>query len=75
MLSPYKAPGPDQIPNVVITKCVDALIDHIFYIYRAVLEVKVYHLAWHEILTLVLCKIGKPDYNVAKHINLLASSI
>ena len=65
-LSPYKAPGPDQIPNVVLTKCVDALIDHIFYIYRAVLELKVYHPAWLEILTLVLRKIGKPDYNVAK---------
>ena len=66
MLSPYKAPGLDEIPNIVLTKCVDALIDHIFYIYRAVLELKVYHPAWLEILTLFLHKIGKPDYNVAK---------
>ena len=34
-LSPYTAPGSNQIPNIVLMICVDALIDHIFYIYRA----------------------------------------
>jgi hypothetical protein len=47
-------------------KCVNALIDHIFFIYRAVFELKVYHPAWLESLTLVLHKIGKTDYDVAK---------
>ena len=65
-LSPYKAPGPDGIPNVVLTKCADVLIDHIYYIYRAVLELEVYHPAWLESLTLVLRKIGKTNYDVAK---------
>ena len=65
-LSLYKAPGPDGIPNVVLTKCADALIDHIYYIYRAVFELKVYHHAWLKSLTLVLRKIGKTNYDVAK---------
>ena len=43
MLSPYKVPGPDKIPNVMLMKCVDALIDHLFYIFRAVFKLKVYH--------------------------------
>src|ERR1700691_860081 len=66
MLSPYKALGGDGILNVVLIKCVDTLIDHIFYIYRAVFELKVYHPAWLESLTLVLHKIGKTNYDVAK---------
>jgi hypothetical protein len=65
-LSPYKVPGPDSIPNVVLTNCADALINHIYYIYRAVFELKVYHHAWLESLTLVLRKIGKTNYDVAK---------
>ena len=65
-LSPYKAPGQDGIPNVVLIKCIDALVDHIFFIYRAVFELKVYHPAWLESLTLVLRKIGKSSYDVAK---------
>ena len=31
-LSPYKAPGPDQIPNVVLIKCCNSIIDHLFYV-------------------------------------------
>jgi hypothetical protein len=65
-LSPYKAPGPDKIPNVVLMKCIDALIDHLFFIFRAVLELKVYHPMWLESITLVLRKIGKSYYDVAK---------
>ena len=65
-LSPYKAPGPDKIPNVVLMKCVDALIDHLFFIFRAVLELKVYHPRWRESTTVVLRKIGKTSYDVAK---------
>jgi len=64
--SPYKAPGQDKIPNVVYMKCMDALIDHIFFIYRAIFELNTYHPRWLESLTLVLRKIGKTDYNIAK---------
>ena len=65
-LSPYKAPRPDQIPNVVLIKCCNTIIDHLFYIFKAVIEVNVYHPRWLELTTLVLRKIGKPSYNVAK---------
>ena len=65
-LSPYKAPGPDKIPNVVLMKCVKALIDHLFYIFRAVFELLVYQPRWLKSTTLVLHKIGKTAYDVAK---------
>ena len=64
--SPYKAPGPDKIPNIVLMKCSDALINHFFYIFRAVFKLKVYHPSWLESITLVLQKIGKTSYDVAK---------
>ena len=53
-LSPYKAPVPDKIPNIVLIKCVAVLIDHLLFIFRAVLELKVYHPRWHESTTVVL---------------------
>ena len=65
-LSPYKAPGPDKIPNVVLMKCVESLIDHLFFIFRAVFELTVYYPRWRESITLVLRKIGKTTYDVAK---------
>jgi hypothetical protein len=35
-LKPYKAPGPDGIPNVVLTKCADILEDRLWHIYSAI---------------------------------------
>ena len=40
-LSHYRVPGADKIPNMVLMKCVEALIDHLFFIFRAVLKLKV----------------------------------
>ena len=65
-LSPYKAPGPDKIPNIVLIKCCDTLIDHLFFIFKAVFEFNTYHPRWLESVTLVLCKISKTSYDVAK---------
>jgi len=65
-LKPYKAPGPDGIPNIILMKCINVIIDHLFYIYRASLEFAFYHDYWLTSLTLVLCKPGKPAYDVAK---------
>jgi hypothetical protein len=61
-LSPYKAPGPDKIPNIVLMKCMDAPIDNLFFIFRAVFELKVYHPNFLKSITLVLHKIGKTTY-------------
>ena len=71
MLRLYKVPGPDKIPNVVLMKCVNVLIDHLFFIFRVVLKLKVYHPRWHESTTVVLCKIGKTSYDVAKSYHLI----
>ena len=65
-LSPYKAPGPDGIPNIVLTRCIDALLEHIYYIYSAALELRVYYEPWKHWNTIVLRKPGKARYDIAK---------
>jgi hypothetical protein len=47
-------------------KCIDVLIDHLFFIFRAVLELNVYHPSWLESIMLVLREISKTVYDVAK---------
>ena len=44
----------------------DTLINHLFYIFQAALELNVYHDQWLLSSTLVLCKPSKPTYNIAK---------
>ena len=65
-LKVFKAPGKDGIQNIVLQKCVDTIINHLYYIYRAVLKLGEYPSCWLIILTIVLCKTGKMAYNVAK---------
>ncbi|KNZ72486.1 hypothetical protein J132_02997 [Termitomyces sp. J132] len=65
-LPPFKAPGPDRVPNVVLKRCSNTLVDHLHYIFRAVMELEVYHKEWLVSTMLVLCKPGRPAYNVAK---------
>jgi hypothetical protein len=63
-LKPHKAPGPNGIPNIMFTKAIDMLVNHLFYIYKAVFELNIYHNRWLTSTTLVLRKPGKPAYNV-----------
>ena len=65
-LKPYKAPGPDGIPNIVLTKCANALVDRLYYIYRAILELEEYYEPWRTSITVVLRKPGKPRYDIPK---------
>lgn len=65
-LSPYKAPGISKIQNVVLTKCIDALMDHLYYIFRAIFKLGIYPPSWLESVTVVLRKQGKTAYDVAK---------
>ncbi|EIM89355.1 uncharacterized protein STEHIDRAFT_38410, partial [Stereum hirsutum FP-91666 SS1] len=65
-LSPYKAPGPDGIPNVVLMKCIDVIIDRIFFIFRAIFTLRTYYGPWKEFLTIVLRKFGRAAYDLAK---------
>ena len=66
MLKPYKALGPDGIPNIILTKCANTITDRLYYIYRAMLELGTYYKPWRTSTTVVLCKPGKPHYNIPK---------
>jgi hypothetical protein len=65
-LSPYKATGPDGIPNIVLQKCADILIGRLTRMYRAIVELNLYFDPWREFTTIVLRKPGKPSYEVPK---------
>ena len=65
-LKPYKAPGPDGIPNVVLTKCADIIVDRLFGIYNAMLELDLQYEPWKHFTTVVLRKPGKPRYDLPK---------
>lgn len=65
-LKPYKAPGPDGIPNIVLMRCADLLVDRLLYIYKAMLERNLHYSPWKSFTTVVLRKPGKPRYDVPK---------
>ena len=65
-LKPYKAPGPNSIPNIVLYKCANLLIDRLYHIYKAMLNNGLYYAPWKEFHTVVLQKPGKPCYNTPK---------
>ncbi|KAJ3492820.1 hypothetical protein NLJ89_g11157 [Agrocybe chaxingu] len=65
-LSPYKACGPDGIPNVALQRSLDIIGQHLLRIYQAVFKLKSYVDSWREFLTVVLRKPGKPNYQVPK---------
>jgi len=65
-LSPHKAPGPDKIPNVVLIKCIDLLLDYLYFIFRSILEHETYYKGWLKSTTVVLRKPDKPSYDVPK---------
>jgi len=35
-LKPFKAPGPDSIPNIILTKCTDLLAGSLLHIYEVI---------------------------------------
>ncbi len=57
-LRPYKAPGPDGIPNIVLSKCANQLTDRLWFIYSAILERELYYTPWKQFTTVVLRKPG-----------------
>ena len=65
-LKPYKAPGPDGIPNIVLARCADVLTDRLWYIYTAMWDRNMYYGPWKEFTTVVLRKPRKPKYNTPK---------
>jgi len=65
-LKPFKAPGPDGIPNVVLTKCAGLLTSRMLSIYNAMYEQKLMYKLWKSFNTVVLRKLGKPKYDMPK---------
>jgi len=65
-LKPYKAPGPDRIPNIVLTKNADILVNRLYPIYVAILDKNLQYSPWKTFTTIILCKPGKPHYDVPK---------
>lgn len=65
-LKPYKAPGPDSIPNIVLTKCADTLTGRLLPIYQAMTANVWYYEPWKLSTTVVLRKPGKPRYDTPK---------
>ena len=64
--SPYKAHGPDEIPNVVLQQCVSLISERLIRIFQAILDLNIYYDPWKEFTTVVLRKPGKPSYEVPK---------
>ena len=65
-LKPYKAPGPDGIPNIVLTKCANVLTSRLYFIYKAIINLREYYEPWKLSATVVLRKPGKPRYDTPK---------
>ena len=65
-LSPYKAPGPDGVPNIVWKSCAKLTTPYLVHIFRASLHLGVYPGQWRESITCMLCKPGKARYNIPK---------
>jgi hypothetical protein len=65
-LKPYKAPGPDGIPNIILTKCADILLSRLYYIYMAMSDRKLFYAPWKSFTMVVLRKPGKPRYDLPK---------
>jgi hypothetical protein len=65
-LSPYKAPGPDGICNVVFKQCSDLLLPHLLSIFKAVFNLETFYAPWRDFTTVVLRKPGRPDYIIPK---------
>ena len=53
-----KAPGPDGISNIVLTKCANIITDRLYHIYKAILKMGLNYDPWKLSMTVVLQKPG-----------------
>ena len=65
-LCPFKAPGPDGIPNVVLKRASEVLAPLLHTCLHTTLFLWYYPKAWWTWTTIVLRKPGEADYTVAK---------
>src|SRR5438045_2302402 len=60
-LSPKKAPGPDEIPNLILKKCYNEIKEHLLLIAQESLETGHFPTIFKKSTTLVIHKPNKPD--------------
>lgn len=65
-LAPYKAAGPDGIPNVVLKETAEILADYLADIFRTALELGHFFTGWKTFTTIILRKPGRPSYEAPK---------
>lgn len=65
-LSPYKAPGPDGIPNIILMRSSSLIETHLQFIFNGTLDLRAYHPTWKDSVTVVIRKPGKSDYRLTK---------
>ena len=65
-LQPYKAPGEDGIPNIVLKEAAKRLIPYLLRIFQAMFDLGTYSDRWCSWDTIVLRKPGKPKYDMPK---------
>ena len=41
-LSPYKASGPNEIPNIVLQEATEHIMDYLDHIYQAIIQLELY---------------------------------
>ncbi|KAG2073311.1 hypothetical protein BDR04DRAFT_938110, partial [Suillus decipiens] len=70
-LSPYNAPGPDRICNIIFIRCATLLKLYLLHSFRAIFTPKTYYALWRDFTMVVLCKIGKLDYMATKAYRLI----
>ena len=70
--NPFKAPGEDGIPNLVLKKCEALLTPLLHTCLLEILNTGYFPKRWHSWKTIVLRKPGKPDYTIAKAYCLIA---
>ncbi|KAF8584198.1 hypothetical protein K439DRAFT_1290986, partial [Ramaria rubella] len=62
-LSPFKAPGPNGIPNCVLIQCAEILIPHLEPLFNATFDWKIYPKEWKDSVTAIVHKPGKSLYS------------
>ena len=65
-LQPYKVPGEDGIPNVVLKQMTDLIVPYLIQIFHTVFKLNTYSNSWCTWNTIMLRKPGKPRYDVPK---------
>ena len=60
-LSPYKAPGEDSIPNVVIKESIELIAEYLLEIFRTTFALNTYSDCWRVWDTIVLREPGSLD--------------